>query len=68
MPTTCRLADGIANFEGTKKLVEEASTPANIARGREVKEMLNMKHDLLSNVTHEVVAAYADWASEQANT
>lgn len=58
-------ADGVVRFDGTEKLLEEATTPANVLRGKEVKKMLGLKHDLLSNATPEMIAAYADWAGAQ---
>ncbi|CAM9770803.1 unnamed protein product [Ectocarpus sp. 13 AM-2016] len=55
--------DGIVRFEGTQKLLDEASTPADVPRGKEVKEMLGLKHDLLSNATTQMLAAYTDWGA-----
>ena len=43
-------------------LLKEATTPVDIPRGKEVKEMPGMKHDLLSNASSEMVDAYVDWA------
>ncbi|CAN0057683.1 unnamed protein product [Scytosiphon promiscuus] len=57
--------DGVVRFDGTQKLVAEATTPVGLPRGREVKEMLGLKHDLLSNATPEMLAAYVDWAGAQ---
>lgn len=59
------VSDGIVKFEGTQKLLKEASTPDDIVRGKEVKEMLNMKHDLLSNASNIMLAAYIDWAASR---
>lgn len=55
-------ADGVVRFDGTQKLLKEATTPASVVRGKEVKEMLGLKHDLLSNATPAMLAAYVDWA------
>ncbi|CAM9317129.1 unnamed protein product [Hapterophycus canaliculatus] len=57
--------DAIVRFDGTQKLLEKATTPADLVRGRELKEMLGLKHDLLSNATQEMLAAYVDWAGAQ---
>lgn len=58
---SCHAADGIVRFEGTEKLMRLAVTPEGVTRGRELKEMLNMKHDLLSNATQEMLESYIDW-------
>lgn len=55
----------MVRFDGTQKLLEEATTPADAVRGKEVKEMLGLKHDLLSNATQEMLEAYTDWAGAQ---
>eukprot|EP00903_Cladosiphon_okamuranus_P005865 g5802.t1 len=54
--------DGVVRFEGTEKLLEEATTPADVARGKELKEMNGLKHDLVSNATPQMIEAYIDWA------
>lgn len=50
-------------YEGTKKLLREASTPRDLFRGREVQEMPGLKHDLLANAPGSVLKAYLDWAA-----
>lgn len=55
-------ADGVVRFEGTEKLLKEATTPADVARGKELKEMNGLKHDLLSNAAPQMLEAYTDWA------
>lgn len=55
-------ADGVVRFEGTEKLLKEATTPAEVPRGKELKEMRGLKHDLLSNATPQMLEAYMDWA------
>lgn len=57
--------DGVVRFDGTQKLLKEATIPANVLRGKELKEMLGLKHDLLSNATTEMIGAYVDWAGAQ---
>lgn len=44
-------------------LLREAKTPLDVFRGREVKEMPKMKHDLLANAPLQVVKEYLDWAA-----
>ncbi len=39
--------------------MEESSTPAE---DKELKKMLGLKHDLLSNATPQMLAAYLDWS------
>lgn len=56
------VTDGIVKFEGTRMLLREANTPGHVVRGREVKEMPNLKHDLLANAPQQVLEAYLDWA------
>jgi len=56
-------ADGVIRFEGTEKLLREATTPADVPRGKELKEMLGLKHDLVSNATPQMLEAYIDWAA-----
>lgn len=56
------VADGVVRFEGTEKLLREASTPADIPRGKELVEMRGLKHDLLSNATPKMLEAYIAWA------
>lgn len=46
-------------------LLEKAATPIDVVRGKEVKEMPGMKHDLVSNATQDMLAAYLDWAGVQ---
>lgn len=55
-------SDGVVRFEGTDKLLKEATTPVEVPRGKELKEMLGLKHDLLSNATPQMLEAYVDWA------
>lgn len=52
-------SDAVVRFDGTESLMEESSTPAE---DKAVKRMLGLKHDLLSNDTPQMLAAYLDWS------
>lgn len=54
--------DGIVRYEGTEMLFNEATTSPDLFRGREIKEMLNLKHDLLANAPRQVLNLYLEWA------
>eukprot|EP00752_Nemacystus_decipiens_P011577 g10281.t1 len=54
--------DGVVRFEGTEKLLKEATTPADVPRSKEIKEMQGLKHDLVSNASPQMLEAYIDWA------
>lgn len=52
-------------YEGTEMLLREATTSPDLFRGREVKKMLDLKHDLLANAPRKVLSMYLDWADAQ---
>lgn len=54
--------DGIVRYEGTEILLAKATTPSDIAQGKELKQVPGKKHDLLANASQEVRSSYVQWA------
>ena len=54
-------ADKVVEFSGTQMILDRASTPTSISRGRELHSMDGMKHDLFSNCSERSFGIACDW-------
>ncbi|CAM9438775.1 unnamed protein product [Hapterophycus canaliculatus] len=57
--------DAIVQFGPVRELMEKASTPKDIPRSRELKEMDGWLHDLLTNCPDLIIGYMTDWIVHQ---